>query len=59
MLHLSRFKIANPVLIFFSFYFVSIVTDKKGSETMLKFIEKIKEMFPQELETGLGLKSAL
>lgn len=46
-------------LIFFSFYFVSIVTDEKGLETMLKFIEKIKEMFSQELETSLGLKSAL
>ncbi|KAB2008585.1 hypothetical protein ERO13_D10G100600v2 [Gossypium hirsutum] len=49
----------NPLHIHHSMGHTVPKLDKKGSETMLKFIEKIKEMFPQELETGLGLKSAL
>ncbi|XP_012457005.1 uncharacterized protein LOC105778006 [Gossypium raimondii] len=49
----------NPLHIHHSMGHTVPKLDEKGSETMLKFIEKIKEMFPQELETGLGLKSAL
>ncbi|TYG98252.1 hypothetical protein E1A91_A10G097400v1 [Gossypium mustelinum] len=49
----------NPLHIYHSMGHTVPKLDEKGLETMLKFIEKIKEMFPQELETGLGLKSAL
>ncbi|XVE83085.1 hypothetical protein DITRI_Ditri16bG0058800 [Diplodiscus trichospermus] len=33
--------------------------DEKGQETMLKFIEKIEELFSQDLQIGLGPKAAL
>ncbi|KAK8556718.1 hypothetical protein V6N13_064729 [Hibiscus sabdariffa] len=49
----------NPFLIHHSVGHTVPKLDEEGLETMNKFIEKIQEMFPQELQNGLGLKSAL